>query len=150
MAAPLPGLTQALGRMDSSSQISEEESWHLAYGVFVCTLEALASPAEEACKVMGYVNTAWELRDDGLAGSYLLGRGYFSHDQEREIRTFLEQLDTVPVNDMPSGWSMEPNLSAMRHPAWEPIRVSARALLASLALVTRESHAYIESLGNAP
>ena len=136
--------------MDSSSQISEEESWHLAYGVFVFTLEALASPAEDACKVMGYVNTAWELKDDGLAGSYLLGLGYLSHDQEREVMAFLEQLDTVPVNDMPSGWSVEPNLAAMRHPAWKPIRASARELLMSLAPVTRESRAYIESLGNAP
>ena len=136
--------------MDSSAQVSEEESWHLAYGVFVFTLEALALPAQEACEAMGSYNTAWELKDDGMAGRYLLGRGRFSPQQELAIQQLLDQLSAVPVNELPGGAGLAPNAAAMRHRSWEPVRASAAALLCILAPVTASSRAYVESLGNAP
>ena len=136
--------------MESSAQVSEEESWHLAYGVFVFTLSALALPAQEASEAMGSYNTAWELRDDGMAGRCLLGRGRLSPQQELAIRQLLDQLSVVPANELPAGAGLAPNLVAMSHPSWEPVRASAAALLGILAPVTASSRAYLESLGNAP
>ncbi|GAB6197556.1 hypothetical protein [Lysobacter xanthus] len=136
--------------MESSPQVSEEESWHLAYSVFIFTVQALASPAQEACEAMGSYNTAWELKDDAMAGSYLLGHGRLSPEQEMSVRHLLDKLSAVPVNDLPGGAGLAPNLTAMRHPSWEPVRAAAAALLAVLAPVTESSRAYLESLGNAP
>jgi hypothetical protein len=151
VAAPLRvGLTQALGRMESSQQVSEEEAWHLAYNVFLFTLDALASSSREACEAMGSYNTAWELKDDGLAGRYLFGRGRLSSEQEIAVAQFLDRLATVPVDDMPGGSGLEPNLAAMNHPAWEPVRSSAAELLKVLAAVTESNRSYFESLSNAP
>jgi hypothetical protein len=136
--------------MESSTQVSEEESWHLAYSVFIFTLQALASSPEEACAAMGSCNTAWELKDDGMAGEYLLGRGHLSAEQEMAVRQLLEQLRAVPASELPSGEGLAPNLAAMRHPAWQPVRASAAALLGILGPVTASSRAYLEWLGNAP
>jgi hypothetical protein len=136
--------------MASSPQVSERESWHLAYGVFLFTLEALASEPEEACEAMGSVNTAWELRDDALAGRHLLGRHRLSSAQEQALRQFCALLVSVPVNDMPSGSGLLPNLTAMQHSAWETVRAAAAALLGILAPATDAHRAYLQSLGTAP
>ena len=58
--------------MENPNQVSEAEGWHISYQIFIFTLEALARPPREACEAMGSDNPAWELRDDGMAGRYLL------------------------------------------------------------------------------
>lgn len=135
--------------MENPNQVSEAEGWHISYQIFIFTLEALARPPREACEAMGSYNPAWELRDDGMAGRYLLGSGRLSAGQEAGIQHLVDQLDAVPVDQMPGGAGLAPNLAAMRHPSWEPVRVSAAALLELLAPVTASSRAYLDSLGEA-
>jgi hypothetical protein len=127
--------------MSYPSQVSALEAAHVAYGVFVSALEALASPAEQQSELMGDYNTAWELRDDALAGHWLIASGLFTEQQEIAVIGFLAAMDSVPVNDMPSGSGRAPNLAAMQHPAWEPIRGLAQHLLAVLAPVTAANRA---------
>ena len=136
--------------MSDLSHISAEEASHNAYRVFLFTLEALASPPEDQCKLMGDFNTAWELRDDALGGHYLIGSGLFTEQQETAVLKFLLAIDPVPVNDMPSGAGRSVNLAAMQHPAWEPIRGMARHLVTMLEPVTQASLAYFQGLANAP
>jgi len=135
--------------MSDPSQISDQEASHNAYNVFVFTLEALASPPEKQCELMGDYNTAWELRDDALAGHYLIGSGLFTDQQERAILEFLAAIDPVPVNDMPSGSGRAKNLAAMQNPVWEPIRDLAKRLVSTLASVTAANRAYL-GLPDAP
>ena len=136
--------------MDRSLHVSEEESWHLAYGIFLFTLEALASTPEEACEAMGNVSTAWELKDDALAGRYVLGHARLSPHQEDMLQSFFQLLDTVPVNNVPGGSGLQPNLTAMRDSAWEPVCAAAGSLLEVLPPATEAHRTYLRSRGITP
>jgi hypothetical protein len=129
--------------MTETPQISALEASHLAYNVFIYTLEVLAKSPEEQCETMGDYNTAWELRHDALNARYLIGSGFFTDQQECAVLEFLAALELIPVNDMPSGAGREPNLAAMQSPAWEPIRLLSLDLLATLASVTEANQAYL-------
>lgn len=129
--------------MSDPSQISASEASHNAYAVFAFTLDVLARPAEKQCELMGDYNTAWELRDDALAGHYLIGSGLFTDQQEAAVLEFLAAIGPVPVNDMPSGAGRAVNLIAMQNSTWEPIRDLAERLLAILAPVTVANRAYL-------
>jgi hypothetical protein len=129
--------------MSGPSQISELEASHNAYSGFAFTLSVLTRPAEEQCELMGDYNTAWELKDDSLAGRYLIGSGLFTDQQEAAILEFLAVIEPVPVSDMPSGPGRAANLAAMRNSAWEPIRQIAERLVAVLAPVTAANREYL-------
>ncbi|MEQ8035051.1 hypothetical protein [Xanthomonas sp. WHRI 6106] len=135
--------------MSHPSQISTLEASHNAYDVFVFALGALADSADKQCELMGDYNTVWELRDDALAGHYLIGSGLLTGQQEAAILEFLAAIDPIPVNEMPFGSGRAANLAAMQNPAWEPIRDLAQQLLALLAPVTAANRAYL-GLPDAP
>ena len=136
--------------MSDSLEISLEESSHHAYRQFISTLEILICQPEEQCELTGYGNSAWDLRDDALAARYLLGSGLFTAQQENAVAEFLAAIDPVPVNEMPTGSGLAPNLAAMQHPAWVPIRSLAKNLIVVLEPVTQLNKAYLERLANAP
>ncbi|WP_146092620.1 hypothetical protein [Xanthomonas arboricola] len=131
--------------MSDSPQMSAIEASHLSYNVFLFTVETLAKPAEEQCQAMGDYNTAWELRDDALYGHNLIGTGFFTEQQESAVLAFMAAVRPVPVNDMPGGSGRTANLAAMRHPAWEQVRLLAKALLEILAPVTEANRTFIGS-----
>jgi hypothetical protein len=129
--------------MTEPPQISALEDAHLAYNVFIFTLEALAKPPQEQCEVMGDYNTAWELRNDALAARYLIGSGLFTDQQELAILKFLAAVEPIAVNEMPGGAGRFRNLLAMQNPAWEPIRLLSMDLLATLAPITETNRMYL-------
>ena len=136
--------------MSDPQQISALEASHLAYDVFIFTVETLSRSPEDQCEAMGDYNTAWELRDDALAGHYLIGSGLFTEQQQSAVLAFLAAVHPVPVSDMPAGSGRAPNLAAMQHPAWEPIRSLSRDLLAVLASATEANRAFLAAQANAP
>ncbi|MCE4360022.1 hypothetical protein [Xanthomonas hortorum] len=136
--------------MSDPQQISALEASQLAYDVFIFTVETLSRSPEDQCEAMGDYNTAWELRDDALAGHYLIGSGLLTDQQESAILTFLAAVHPVPVNDMPSGSGRAPNLTAMQHPAWELVRSLSKDLLETLASTTQANRAFLELQANAP
>jgi hypothetical protein len=136
--------------MSDPQEVSALEASHLAFDVFIFTVEALSSSPEEQCEAMGDYNTAWELRDDALAGHYLIGSGLFTEQQESSILAFLAAVHPVPVNDMLAGSGRAVNLAAMRHPAWEPIRSLSKDLLVTLAPATEANRAFLRAQSNAP
>lgn len=129
--------------MSDPFQISPLQAMHNAYDVFHFTLEALASAPERQCELMGDYNTAWALRDDTLCARYLVGTGFLSESQEAAVLALLDQVEPLPVDTLPSGSGRAVNLAAMQDPAWEPVRVSARCLLETLAPVTAANRAYL-------
>ncbi|WOB50972.1 hypothetical protein NYR97_06230 [Xanthomonas hydrangeae] len=131
--------------MSDPPQILAIEASHLSYNVFLFTVETLAEPAEEQCQAMGDYNTAWELRDDALYGHNLIGTGFFTEQQESAVLAFIAAVHPVPVNDMPGGSGRTANLAAMQHPAWEQVRLLAKALLEILAPVTEANRTFIGS-----
>ena len=136
--------------MSDPQEVSALEASHLAFDVFIFTVEALSSSPEEQCEVMGDYNTAWELRDDALAGHYLIGSGLFTEHQESAMLDFLAAVQPVPVNDMPAGSGRAANLAAMQHPAWEPIRSLSKDLLVILAPVTEANRTFLGAQSHAP
>jgi hypothetical protein len=136
--------------MSDPQQTSALEASHLAYDVFIFTVEILSSSPEQQCEAMGDYSTAWELRDDALAGHYLIDSGLFTEQQEPAVLAFLAAVHPVPVNDMPAGSGRAPNLAAMQHPAWEPVRSLSKNLLAILASPTEANRAFLAAQANAP
>ncbi|WP_146093388.1 hypothetical protein [Xanthomonas pisi] len=136
--------------MPDPRKISALEASHLAYDVFIFTVETLSFSPEKQCEAMGDYNTAWEIRDDALAGHYLIGSSLFTEQQESAVLAFLAAVHSVPVNDMPAGSGRAPNLAAMQHPAWEAIRSSAAGLLAALASSTEANRAFLAAQAPAP
>src|SRR6059058_4613943 len=94
--------------------IDAEEAFHNGFYYFLRALEALSLDADAQCEAMGDCNVAWELKDDVMAGRYLVGSGFFSPSEEQCIEALLQALEPVPVNDMPAGDGRAQNLAAMR------------------------------------
>ncbi|WP_146096779.1 hypothetical protein [Xanthomonas arboricola] len=99
---------------------------------------------------MGDYNTGWELRDDALYGQNLIGTGFFTEQQESAVLAFMAAAHLVPANDIPGGSGRTVNLVAMQHPAWEQVRLLAKALLEILAPVTEANRAFIGSPADSP
>jgi hypothetical protein len=136
--------------MSDSPQTSSLEAFHNAYNIFIFTVNVLSKSPEEQCEIMGDYNTAWELRDDALAGSYLVGSGLFTDQQESAVLAYLVALESIPVNNMPGGSGRSPNLLAMQHPTWKSVRLQSKNLLATLASVTEANQEFFGCKTNEP
>jgi hypothetical protein len=136
--------------MQNPSQITTEEAFRNGYRIFIFTLEVLSRPPMEQCELMGDFNTAWELRDDALRGHELIGSGLFTGQQETAVLELMAAVEPIPVDSMPYGAGREPNLAAMLHPTWQPIRTMAEHLLDILEPVTEANRAYFDGTANAP
>ncbi len=134
-SAPIP---PALG-----APITDEEQFHNAYRVFHMAVAIAAPPEEEQCAAMGSYNVAWELRDDVSAGQYLLGRGYLSTLQEEWVAALVEAVKLVPTSALPAGTGLAPNIEAMSHASWQPVRVLAAEVLRQLAPFTAANARYL-------
>lgn len=127
-------------------QLSERDAFENGYHYFIEALEILSLPAPAQCERMGSYNTAWELRDDIVAGSYLLqsaSSSRLSEAQRAAILALLAAVAGVPVHELPTGGSNDANLAAMQHPAWIPLRAMAADLLELLAPATQECERYL-------
>lgn len=129
--------------------ISDEEGWHHTYATFRMAVECATLPAEQQCEEMGDYNVAWELRDDVSAGKYLLNRGRLSESQEEGIAALVALVELVPANALPAGAGRKPNLVAMQHDSWVPVRELAAKTQQQLEQVTRANAAYFGQPPNA-
>jgi hypothetical protein len=136
--------------MSDSPQISSLETFHNAYNIFIFTVNVLSKSPEEQCEIMGDYNTAWELKDDALAGRYLIGSGLFTDQQESAVLAYLVALESIPVNNMPGGSGHSLNLLAMQHPTWKSVRLLSKNLLATLASVTEANQELFGCKTNEP
>ena len=103
------------------------------------TLEVASAEPEEQCDAMGAYNAPWELKTGGcdfIDACLSLQRGQLDAATVArliELRSALQQLPEEAVT--PTGEVMttfKGCLVAFRHPAWIPIRASARDLMWSI------------------
>lgn len=132
----------------TSEPLDAEEAFHNGFYYFLRAAETLSLDADSQCKEMGDSNVAWELKDDVMAGRYLLGAGFLPRAQEQSIEALLQALKPVPVNDMPTGDGRAPNLAAMSHPAWGPLRILAKNSCEQLAAFAKINRTYFERGAN--
>jgi hypothetical protein len=136
----------------SSTELDDRESFENVFHYFLTTLRVLVSDAVSQCHAMGTHNTPWEIQRDmvsGGLGSLRLSARTLSWEQAEKI------LDIVAaVRRLPREAIAVPNMSmtshvgcmtAMGHPAWEPLRSEAAALLVFLEPAIQANTAYIES-----
>jgi hypothetical protein len=125
----------------------DEEAWHNAYFYFRTAIELATLPAEQQCEEMGDYNVAWELREDVAAGKYLLNRGQLSASQEEEVGRLVALVQLANV--LPAGAGRQPNLLAMQHESWHPVRELAALVLKHLEQVTHANAAFFGGPQNA-
>jgi hypothetical protein len=125
-----------------SEVLSEEDSIRNSCHYFIEAVRVLALAPDKQCEKYGNFNVAWELKDDVLAGRYLLGRKFLSPSQEAVIARILDALDAVDVRSLPGGVGREQNRKAMANPSWEPARELARRALPKLERVAAANAAY--------
>lgn len=97
-------------------------------------LEILSLPAPDQCRAMGNFNVAWELRDDALAGEYLIN-GPVSRAtpmQHELLRELFRELRELPVDAINQPNTTAGNLEALNQPAWARVRVEAKRALEAL------------------
>lgn len=135
-----------------SNEMDDRESFENVFYYFLTTLRGLVSDAVSQCNAMGNHNTPWEIQRDmvsGGLGSLRLSARTLSWEQAEKI------LDIVAaVRRLPREAIAVPNMSmtshvgcvaAMSHPAWEPLRSEAAALLVLLEPAIQANTAYINS-----
>lgn len=135
--------------MPKPQPLGAEESFRNGCHYFLQALEILSHEPERQCKEMGDYNTAWELKDDVMAGRYLLGQGFLLAAEEAAIARLLKALEAVDVRGMPGGDGREPNLKAMANASWAPVRALAKTVLWQLRSVDEANRAYFARGGGA-
>ncbi len=119
-----------------------EEARHNAYFYFIEAVATLAAEPTTQCERMGDHNVAWEIKDDVLAGRYLVEWDLLIPQQREAILSLAKALDCLPADALDGGQGREVNLRAMRNVAWQPLRIQATKTLAILDTLTKANGDY--------
>lgn len=114
--------------------ITDKEAFETEYQVFKNAISILSEPAEKQCEIMGNYNVACELKDDVLAGLFLLKNpaSHLTYEQQYSIKQLIDELNKIPEDALSFTDIIEECHVAMRHSCWEPLRKHAIILLRSL------------------
>ena len=146
------GCPAGIGEISMAEEMSREESEHMSFHSFHHALQLLALPAEAASGVSGSYNTAWELKRDiaehplaYLADSSFLG---LTPAQISAIEVLAKMVSALPDEAIsPRGVNtrtIEGDIAAMKHPAWDEPRSCAAVLIETLKPVAVRNQAYFE------
>lgn len=136
----------------ASEEMDTHEVFENAFFYFIKSLRVLSSDAASQCADMGNYNTPWEIQRDitgnGL-GALRLSAPYLSWTQAEKIvdlvaalRRLPKEALSVPHLKMTSSVGC---ITAMNHPAWEPLRKDAVQLLRLLEPAIQKNEAYFKN-----
>ena len=111
------------------------ETYATSYYYFFQALELLAQDAETQCKRLDYFNVGWEIADDIVRGAEMLTGlpgGGLTEEQKAAIVALAEAADTMPKSVILCDNTHDSQLRGMQHPAWDPLRLKAAALIRML------------------
>jgi hypothetical protein len=144
-------ISRAEVKVMASEGIDDHEVFENTFFYFVKALRVLSSDAATQCRDMGNYNTPWEIQRDttsGGLGSLRLSAPYLSWEQAEKIvdlvaalRRLPKEALSVPVPNMNMIGHVG-CITAMSHPAWEPIRKEAAELLVLLEPGIKRNEAY--------
>ncbi|QAU24565.1 hypothetical protein EO087_11675 [Dyella sp. M7H15-1] len=137
----------------TSEEMDAREEFENCFLHFVQALQVLSHDADTQCEEMGNYNTPWEIQRDtagsGL-GSLRLSAPYLSWGQAEKIvdlvaalRRLPKEALSVPVPHMKM-IGHAGCITAMNHPAWEPLRKEATQLLVLLEPAIKRNEAYFQ------
>lgn len=140
------------GLLMASEEMDARDEFENCFLHFVDALRVLSHDAAAQCEEMGNYNTPWEIQRDitgrGL-GSLRLSALYLTWDQAEKIldlvaavRRLPYEAIAVPHMEMTSHVGC---ITAMNHPAWEPVRKEAAQLLQLLEPAIQGNQAYLQN-----
>ena len=122
-----------------------------SFRVFIFSLEVLSHDAVTQCEEMGNYNTPWEIqRDVAHGGVALLGSSscYLTWEQTEKVVALSVLLRELPQEAISPPGMLTTNhagcITAMNHPAWEPLRREAAQLLVLLEPAIKRNEAYFQ------
>lgn len=135
----------------TSEEMGAREEFENCFLHFVQALQVLSHGADTQCEEMGSYNTPWEIQrdtaDSGL-GSLRLSAPYLSWGQAEKIVDLVAALRRLPKEALSvPHMKMTGNvgcITAMNHPAWEPLRKEAAQLLVLLEPAIKRNEAYFQ------
>jgi hypothetical protein len=137
----------------ASEEMDDHEVFENTFFYFTKALRVLSSDAATQCEDMGNYNTPWEIQRDttsGGLGSLRLSAPYLSWEQAEKIvdlvaalRRLPKEALSVPVPHMKMTGHVG-CITAMNHPAWEPLRKEAAQLLVLLEPAIKRNEAYFQ------
>ena len=136
----------------TSEKMDGREEFENCFLHFVMALQVLSHDAATQSEEMGNYNTPWEIQRDtagsGL-GSLRLSALYLSWEQAEMIVDLVAALRRLPKEALSvPHMKMTSNvgcLTAMNHPAWEPLRKEAEQLLQLLEPAIKQNEAYFQN-----
>jgi hypothetical protein len=145
--------TRKDGLFMASEEMDAREEFENCFIHFVDALRVLSHDAATQCEEMGNYNTPREIQDDassGGLGSLRLSARYLSWGQAEKIvdlvaalRRLPKEALSVPVPHMKM-IGHAGCITAMNHPAWEPLRKEAAQLLVLLESAIKRNEAYFQ------
>lgn len=136
----------------AAEEMGAREEFENCFLHFVDALRVLSHDAVTQCEEMDNYNTPREIQRDasgGGLGSLRLSAQYLSWEQAEKIVDLVAALRRLPKEAL-----SVPHIkmighvgciTAMNHPAWEPLRKEAKELLTLLALAIERNKAYFEN-----
>lgn len=136
----------------STDDTNSREEFENCFLHFVDAMRVLTHDATTQCEEMGNYNTPREIQSDatgGGLGSLRLSAPFLSWEQAEKIvdlvaalRRLPKEAISVPHMKMTSHVGC---VTAMNHPAWEPLRKEAEALLVLLKPAIERNQAYFQN-----
>ncbi len=116
--------------------LGDEDGLQSGFFYFIEALRMLESSAEEQAVPMPRGFTPWDVQDDALRGLYLRNHPAigFSPSQIDMMSKLAGELERLPAAALYPERPVTPTscFAAMKHPAWEPLRLQAADLLQEL------------------
>ena len=138
--------------MTSKEMDDDHEVFENTFFYFVKALRVLSSDAATQCKEMESYNTPWEIQRDttsGGLGSLRLSARYLCWEQAEKIVDLVAALRRLPKEALSVPHMKMTGdagcITAMSHPAWEPLRKEAAQLLVLLEPAIKRNEAYFQN-----
>jgi hypothetical protein len=136
----------------SADNVNSREEFENCFFYFVKALRVLSHDSATQCEEMGSYNTPWEIQRDvtgGGIGSLRLSAPYLSWEQAEGIVDLVASLRKLPEEALSVPFLKMIGhagcVTAMNHPAWEPLRQGATRLLQLLEPAIERNEAYFQS-----
>ena len=136
----------------TSENLDAREEFENCFFYFVKALRVLSHSSDTQCEEMGSYNTPWEIQRDvtsGGIGSLRLSALYLSWEQAEGIVDLAASLRKLPKEALSVPFLKMIGhagcVTAMNHPAWEPLRQDAARLLQLLDPAIKRNEAYFQN-----
>ncbi|WP_250623301.1 hypothetical protein [Pinirhizobacter soli] len=136
----------------NSDSPGTHEVFENAFFYFIKALRVLACNAAKQCEEMEDCNTPWQIQRDvtsGGLGSLRVSASFLSWEEAESIVDLVAALRRLPQEAITAAFMNTTShagcVTSVSHPAWEPLRKDAKALLLKLEKAIERNEAYFQN-----